>query len=455
MKSSLKNILKSSIIPAGWLLFTFIQAQDLSNLNPESITYSDTLALPDVYQKNLKSSPGEKLLDSVYFYNPDTGILAWRQTQSTLYHYNTGNLVFDKVSRYWSGRENKWKEFLKKETSYSTSDLKNEEITKAWSTEKKTWENRMKNSYSYDSLNQLSQLVTAYWNPDSLAWKDSIRYSYDFDSDGNWVMYLRETWIANPDFWRKDYRFLFSYEDGNKTRLLRQNYRTDLQNWVNSNKTVYTYDLQNRLTAETGDVWDADSTKWDPNSRIKFLYNDTGYLADKIYKAWKAEAWSHYARYNYSWDEQGNNTNIVYSVWSSVDSIWDKNAAYQYDYDADGDLIREIWKDFNHQDSTWLSTFKIDYFYSLPTYKKEQDEARLRIFPNPFTDKLTIDIETTDFFNPTPIQLRITDLNGRTLYTTTLKDARTTLNGLNLPPGIYLITLQEGKHILYKKVVRE
>ncbi len=456
MNTLLKNILIRFFIPVIWLSFIFIQAgaQYLSNLNPKSVTYIDSLALPDVFQTHLKSLSGGKLLDSVYYYDPDTGVSAWNQTQSTLYRYNTSNLLSDKISRYWSGQEEHWKEYLKRETSYYPPGLKNEEITKAWDSEKEVWENRMKNTYNYDSLHLLNQLVNAYWNSGTQSWRDSIRYSYNFDEEGNWIYYLRETRIADSLSWRMDYRFSFSYENGNKTTLLRQNYRADSSQWINSNRIVYTYDLPDRLISETGDVWDADSSKWDKNSRIKYLYYETGNLSDKIYKAWKPEGWSHYARYKYSWDEQGNNINIVYFTWSSIDSIWNENAAYLYEYDGDGDLTREIWQNFDIQNSEWENTFKIDYFFSYTTHKEELKLSKIRIFPNPFTENLTIGFET-DFSNQYPVWLSITDLNGRPLYSMRLRDSRITLTGLNLSPGIYLLRITTGNQIFSWKIVKE
>jgi len=450
-----KNILKYSFISGIWvfLILSELSAQDLSNLNPQSGWYRDSLTLPEVSNKKLKSFSGNSLLDSVYLFEWIRGTDIWQQTQSGLYKYNAENLPSEKLSRIWISLEERWKEISKVETSYNLQNKKNEEITKVWNAVNEYWINRAKNTYSYDSVNKLKHYINAYWNAENQLWNDTVKYSYSFDNEGNWIFYLKETWIADSLSWGKNYRFLFNYEYGNRVELLRQNYHTDSMSWINSNKILYSYDAQNRLTTETGEVWDADSAKWDNNSIIQYFYDNVSNLEEKIYhQVWGQQGWIYAARYTYTYNAQGKNNFITYFTWDKETIKWIENAAYQYDYNEDGELIREIWLVFNLQDMLWENEIKFNYYLSNPLGRDELEEQKLSIFPNPFRNKLSITFN--DRFNPKDkIWIQILDLNGRVFYKTLLTNQETKLFELDLQPGIYILKVQQGNRIFYKKII--
>jgi aminopeptidase N len=72
--------------------------------------------------------------------------------------------------------------------------------------------------------------------------------------------------------------------------------------------------------------------------------------------------------------------------------------------------------------------------------------------PNPFTDHLRI------FFTHQPgteFLITITDITGRSIYQTTLKDTETTLRLGNLAKGAYLMRVSDGEHFLARHLLKQ
>jgi hypothetical protein len=61
------------------------------------------------------------------------------------------------------------------------------------------------------------------------------------------------------------------------------------------------------------------------------------------------------------------------------------------------------------------------------------------LFPNPVENKLTIKINSTDFFNS---KFTVYDIHGQILLDQTLKQNNTQISISQLPNGIYLARLQ-------------
>lgn len=106
--------------------------------------------------------------------------------------------------------------------------------------------------------------------------------------------------------------------------------------------------------------------------------------------------------------------------------------------------------DGNQQTQTISPAFKLNHTGLGLT---EVTQSEVIIYPNPFTNQVNIQLPES-FSND--LQIKISDLNGRTIYSTSYKNQgnKIELNTSSLPKGIYLITLKsEGKTIV-KKVIK-
>ena len=81
----------------------------------------------------------------------------------------------------------------------------------------------------------------------------------------------------------------------------------------------------------------------------------------------------------------------------------------------------------------------------------ESQESRLLVYPNPATDKITIEIAE----GQAPSQLSMMNLNGEEVLTCSLIKPKTQIDISNLPSGVYFMRLTNDKMVELGKFVKE
>ncbi|MEI8133733.1 MAG: S8 family serine peptidase [bacterium] len=85
---------------------------------------------------------------------------------------------------------------------------------------------------------------------------------------------------------------------------------------------------------------------------------------------------------------------------------------------------------------------------TIPTQQTDE----LQVSPNPFADHLRI--AWTNLSEVRHATIEITDLLGRVVFSITSPNSQLDLYNLNLPSGSYFITLNQGEHLVRRRIVR-
>jgi hypothetical protein len=80
----------------------------------------------------------------------------------------------------------------------------------------------------------------------------------------------------------------------------------------------------------------------------------------------------------------------------------------------------------------------------------ERQGSRLLVYPNPATDKITIEIAE----GQAPSQLSIMNLNGEEVLTRSLIKPKTQIDISNLPSGIYFVRLTNVRTVEIGKFIK-
>lgn len=73
----------------------------------------------------------------------------------------------------------------------------------------------------------------------------------------------------------------------------------------------------------------------------------------------------------------------------------------------------------------------------------------VKIYPNPFTNEITIELEG----NPAQTDFEIINSLGLSIYSGTLYD-KVVVPASNIAPGIYIIRLESGMTLEFKKIIK-
>jgi len=134
----------------------------------------------------------------------------------------------------------------------------------------------------------------------------------------------------------------------------------------------------------------------------------------------------------------------------------------QYEYDASGNRI--VRKTITvpqcsppaPQDSTFTanSDVETDNYPSLPTFIEKIAQTEIKIYPNPTTEKITLEfsgvVETDNYPS-----LQLYSLTGQLLQTQPVQDAYTVVSLAGLPAGTYILKVHINNRIEDWKVIKQ
>jgi hypothetical protein len=81
----------------------------------------------------------------------------------------------------------------------------------------------------------------------------------------------------------------------------------------------------------------------------------------------------------------------------------------------------------------------------------EPQESRFSLYPNPVTDKITVETSST----PTQSQLSIMNVNGQQLITRHITEPKTQIDISNLPSGVYFVRLTNNRTVEVGKFIKQ
>ena len=82
---------------------------------------------------------------------------------------------------------------------------------------------------------------------------------------------------------------------------------------------------------------------------------------------------------------------------------------------------------------------------------KKQQESKLSLYPNPATDKITIETAATSL----PANLSILSLTSQRLITSQITEPKTQIDINNLPSGVYFVRVTNDKTVEVEKIIKQ
>ena len=89
-------------------------------------------------------------------------------------------------------------------------------------------------------------------------------------------------------------------------------------------------------------------------------------------------------------------------------------------------------------------------YYAAPAGIMELKSSQISIYPDPATDKITIETSATQGQS----QLSVMNLNGQEVITRQLTQSKTQLDISGLPGGVYFVRLINERTIVIRKFVK-
>jgi hypothetical protein len=141
-------------------------------------------------------------------------------------------------------------------------------------------------------------------------------------------------------------------------------------------------------------------------------------------------------------------TNIPFSLIPALAGFSNNGIDYKYQWITDDNsvsfLICEAVVDLNDNIDNWTLQIPVP-----PSYIADNKEDRFKVFPNPTTDFITIEL-----LNNNKVSVQLSDVFGKVIMKSSLQNT-TQLNISSYAAGIYYLTLKSEEQSVTKKIIVE
>jgi hypothetical protein len=435
-----------------------------------------------------------------------------------------------------NGGEGDWVDQTRMTYSRNDQGLANERLFDAWDVDAQDWIPSFRQNWQHDEQGRIVETLDEGWEPDANAgegaWEPQRRTSTTYNEQGNWLTSTTEFWDEDAgDFFiysRRtltydtsgevvlqemtesalfgplvpSFRYRYTYENGNATEILTENWSSTTQEWYDYRIETSVYDGNGSRTERAFQLWDDEAEGWVNRDRTLTLYTpdsvnptdietidqdwdpeadggsgawvnadreiDTYQLdsmtATNVEQVWDQEAnggegdWLNVERLTAEFSSSGGLVSFLYEDWNATMSAWESTERGSAEFDENGHVVVQLTE-------AWDGAGWVNLYRSLLSYQEfnvtaaEDDQPAQRFqleanYPNPFRAATTIRYTLAA---PEHVTLEVYDMLGRRV--TTLVDSvrpkgvhEVTLDAGKLAGGLYVYRLS-GEHVLASRTM--
>ena len=186
----------------------------------------------------------------------------WQNSEKIVNTYNLSGLIHTETYQVWLG--DSWLNDIRYIMDYNASGDITQVTEQLWNYDDDLWEDQASESFSYNSMQNPTQ-----WLRTNLV-QDEWRVSWSYDSSGVLGSRILET-VVNQD-WLNSERELYSHNSAGKiTGITIQTWDIEGNVWINDHFTEYTYDDWGRPTQRLDQYWNIDN-RWVEDTRSSWTF---------------------------------------------------------------------------------------------------------------------------------------------------------------------------------------
>jgi len=206
--------------------------------------------------------------------------------------------------------------------------------------------------------------ISQYWDTNTNQWVNSQKFVYTYDSNGINTMEIDYNWNTTTNQWVNSQKSVYTIDaNGNTTMAINQNWDTNTNQWVNSYKFIYTIDANGNTTADVNQNWDSTSNQWVTSYRDIYTIDANGNTTMTINQNWDTSTnqWVNSYKYEDSYNSLGEITTEIDYDWSSFSNKWNPTFKNVNSYNSFGNLTTQIVYSWDSTNKKWDNYSKFNY----------------------------------------------------------------------------------------------
>lgn len=198
---------------------------------------------------------------------------------------------------------------------------------------------------------QLDSIIDLQWNINDNQWINLNKTSYTYNDSANLLEEINFSW---NNTWQ--YSTKVSYEYDNDTNLINKiTYLWINSSWVGSSKINYSYTQLNEPLVIITYKWE--NNTWKDTLKEEYIYNNN-LLTEKILYVNVNNTWQYLSKHEFTYDTNENLVLEIFYYWDNAN--WINSTKTEYTYDISNNLISSIYYEYLF---SWAPITKLEYSY--------------------------------------------------------------------------------------------
>lgn len=191
-----------------------------------------------------------------------------------------------------------------------------------------------------DKINRSMGYGSQIYLPDTVVVRGvdvPVRYSFSYNADGRIISELIEKWQNSQ--WVDSLLQTWTYDPNERESAQLNKVWQDSSGWVNSILGSYSYDIEGNLTTVLSEKWEKD--QWVNSSSSIYTYDSKGNALSSVLEDWEDSQWVKVYGEEYTYDASGNILTDLHELYDSTQAVYYSWQA-SYTYNAKGNLLTEF-----------------------------------------------------------------------------------------------------------------
>ena len=236
--------------------------------------------------------------------------------------------------------------------------------------------------------------------------------------------------------------FEYSTDDLPQT-ITDQDWDNSSQTFINVQLTESSYTIDLEIETRLISFWNTTTNSWDISRKTEYSYNNSGLLSNTSMFSWVDSDW---IETNHSETEYDSNNNLIRQSDYALDSYgeWVWAAQELFEFDGNNNRTRRTRQIWDIYEQTFINNSRTDYFFSLQDIMldvADHKNIQLKVSPNPSRGVFNI---TTESMSTSNLNIKVTDISGRNILTTTTSGSNHTIDLSNQASGLYFLYVNDA-----------
>lgn len=330
-----------------------------------------------------------------------------------------GNITMSSIDM-WNDTTSVWDQGAKTSNTLNSDATINFSLTQSWSKSDNMWQDVQKMSYTYDAsknvLTQNSQM------PFGMDWMDFTMSTHTYDANGRVV------------------------------KIVNQSMNFATMQMKNSTQITFTYNSDGTLNQTVNQNWNATSSAWENSQRSTNTYNSSKLVVSDLTETYESNAWVNSTKTTLTYNSDGSLNESLDQNWDTSGATWVDSSKETFTYNSDGSINQMLAMDWMADQSSWENQSRMTYTYNSVTIVQPElaGTGQLRVFPNPFTDVVSIEDKSLNESN-----IQLFNVNGQLIRTFQKGEPLSKISLASLKNGVYILKAVSPESQQVVKILKE